>query len=392
MRASPGSGRRSPAAEAGQAARPGGNLRPAASLPAPAWPEDLADHYDLTISHPAIDQVTFSLFDRMLAQAADTRSLSCALLHDGVVHDAIHRLATGRLTIGFHLDYFALWHVPDDPYARLSQAVQDSGGQPINPPARARLFTNKAATHAELLRRGLGVPETVLLRPWAPDRTLTSEEWRRLRLNEPGARVYVKPANGFGGRGVTRVEGATADGLATAIAAARGQQCHDTLLVQREVGCHWLTGDDGIVRPAYWRVIHCLSEYSTFWWNDHEVEHGRPAYRRVSQTEMRRLRLRPLLTIAKELAELSGLAWFSTELCLSDGPESSRHHLRGSDGKVRPLIVIDYINDQCDVDVQSRWPGAPPDEFVAQIANRFADASALRTYGGVQTLPMRRAA
>jgi hypothetical protein len=352
---------------------------------------ELASHYDLTISHPAVDQVTFATFDRMLANAADARGLSCALIHDHVVHEAIDRLSTGRLSIGFHLDYFALWHVPDDPYARLAQAAQDSGGQSINPPARSHLFTDKAAAHAELIRRGLGVPETILLRPWSPGRGLTAEEWCRMRLNEQGARVFVKPANGFGGRGVTRAECATPNELIGAIAAARRQQWHETLLLQREVPCHWLPDDDGIMRPAYWRVIHCLGDLTPFWWNDHDVQHGNPAYRRVSQTEMRRLRLRPLLTIAKELAELSGLAWFSTELCLSDGPEVSRHHLRGTDGRMRPLVLIDYINDQCDVDVQSRWPGAPPDEFVAQIANRFADAAAAAA-AGVETLSIRRAA
>ena len=38
-----------------------------------------------------------------------------------------------------------------------------------------------------------------------------------------------------------------------------------------------------------------------------------------------------------------------------------------------PVVAIDYINDQCDVDVQSRWPGAPPDDVVRHVADRFAE-------------------
>ena len=34
---------------------------------------------------------------------------------------------------------------------------------------------------------------------------------------------------------------------------------------------------------------------------------------------------------------------------------------------------IDYLNDQCDVDVQSRVPGAPPDVLVRRLATRFAE-------------------
>jgi hypothetical protein len=53
--------------------------------------------------------------------------------------------------------------------------------------------------------------------------------------------------------------------------------------------------------------------------------------------------------------------------------------LRGADGLDRPLVVIDYVNDQCDVDVQSRCPGAPPDAIVAHLAERFAETAARRS-------------
>src|SRR6202051_303116 len=93
--------------------------------PAPAGPSDLSDHYDLTISRPAVDAPQFAVFDRWLSRAAHDLGLSCALLHNGVVGEAVRRLGEGRLTIGYHLDYHALWHVAEDPYARLAEAVVD---------------------------------------------------------------------------------------------------------------------------------------------------------------------------------------------------------------------------------------------------------------------------
>ena len=36
------------------------------------------------------------------------------------------------------------------------------------------------------------------------------------------------------------------------------------------------------------------------------------------------------------------------------------------------MLAIDYLNDQCDVDVQSRWAGVPPDDVVYAYARRFA--------------------
>jgi hypothetical protein len=346
-----------------------------AALQVPARAEDLASHYDLTISHPGVRMERFAAFDRWLAEAAAEYDLSCALIHDGVVHEAIGRLGQGRLTIGFHLDYFALWHVAGDPYARLAVAVEDAGGRAVNPPARARAFTDKASAHGELLRQDLGVPATVLVRPWMANRPLAAREQAALRLQEPGARVYIKPANGSAGRGVVRVERTDADGLEAALTAARAFDRHDTFLIQREVCPPPLACEDGCARPAYWRVLHCLGEWTVFWWQPQDQAAGRPSYRWMTAAEMRRHRLQPVLEYAKALAELTGLEWFSTELCLGNGPEYSRYTVTGSDGRPRPVLAIDYVNDQCDVDVQSRWPGAPPDHVVRRVAERFAEAA-----------------
>src|SRR5262245_37081509 len=116
----------------------GGGPLPRRTLIVPSRPDDLQPHYDVTISQPSANPVQFRAFNRWLAEEAGRRGLSCALIHDGVVQEAVRRLIDGTLTVGYHLDYFALWHVADDRFARLSLAVQDAGGRPVNPPARAR--------------------------------------------------------------------------------------------------------------------------------------------------------------------------------------------------------------------------------------------------------------
>jgi hypothetical protein len=334
---------------------------------------ELPAHCDLTISHPEIDLVSFAHFDRFLAHAAAERDLSCLLIHQGIVSEVIGRLASGRMRIGFHLDYFALWNRADDPYARLSEAVQDSGGRPVNAPARSRVFTDKAVMHAELLRRGLGVPPTVILRPWTGERPLTFGERLQLGLADPGAHLYIKPANGFGGRGVSRIEMATDETILTALKVARQQEPQDCYLVQREIRPPLLRCEDGMERPAYWRVLYCLGEWLPFWWSaPNRLPPGQPSYVPVTTADLRRHRLQPMLAYARELQEISGLTWFSTELCLSNGEEVSTHTITGSDGRERPVLAIDYLNDQCAVDVQSRWLGALPDWVVWLLAQRFA--------------------
>jgi hypothetical protein len=93
----------------------------------------------------------------------------------------------------------------------------------------------------------------------------------------------------------------------------------------------------------------------------------------LTPAEVRRHRLQPVLTYVRTLADIIGLEWFSTELCPGDGDETSCYTVTGSDGKERPILAIDPVNDQCDVDVQSRWAGAAPDDAVRLIAARFAE-------------------
>ncbi len=344
-------------------------------LPVPQTARHLSDHYDLTISRPRADMETFAAFDRWLAAAASDRGLSCCLLTDNVVREAIERLRTGQLKVGFHLDYFALWHVPEDPYAMLAQTVFDRGGFTINPPSRARFFTNKANAHGQLRRQRLGVPQTILT---APDEELDEAALQQSGFLDGKTTVYVKPANGFGSRGVLRIESCDIYRLRTSFREVRSLFPRDAILIQRCVPCPRLRAADGVERWAYWRIAYCLGEAIPFWWCKSEADHGRPSYKRLSAADIKQLRLQDLLTYCRDLAELSGMRWFTSEICASENSELSRYQVPGPSGKTLPLVAIDYMNDQCDVDVLSRWPGGPPDAFVRHVAERFAEEARAR--------------
>jgi hypothetical protein len=256
----------------------------------PPAPEDLAAHYDLTTSLPD------GAFCRYLAEAVSAHGLTFAALHEGIIHEALRRLADGRLTAGFHLDTVVRWRHPDDPCARLAQAVADAGGCPVNPPARLRLFTDRAAAHAELVRRGLGVPATAVV-------------------------------------------------------------------------CPQLECADFVARPASWRVLYCLGELIPLWWAgpDGSGCSGRP----VTREEIRCHRLRPALQYAAAVARISGLEWFATDLCLTEGPEPSRYRVPAGGGRGWAVVAAEAVHDPYDALV----PGELPDAVVRHVAGRFAEAA-----------------
>ncbi len=338
---------------------------------------ELGRHYDLTISRSThADMDAFRAFDAWLARAAAERELSCCIVTDAVVREAAERLQSGRLQIGFHLDYFALWHISDDPYARLAHAVRDSGGTTINPPAKSRLFTNKAEAHVRLLKRGLGVPATALV---ALGADIDEPSLKACGLTIDGTSTcFVKPANGFGSSGVIRVENCTTERIREAVGKVRQRHPADTMLVQRAVTCPRLRAEDGSELMAYWRLVYCMGEIIPFWWHAAEADQGRPNYRRLSGAEIKRLRLQDVINYCRELADVCQMSWFSTELCACESSEGPGFRIPGPDGKPMAVVAIDYVNDQCDVDVQSRWLGGPPDDFVRHVANRFAEAARAR--------------
>jgi len=193
----------------------------------------------------------------------------------------------------------------------------------------------------------------------------------------------IKPARGWGWKGV--VLGARGD--LEAISTARDFDRGDDFLVQRQVPYAFLPDDQGDTRPAWWRVFYLFGEMIPCWWNPENGE-----YRLMSLRELSMNELLPLARLSAEIGRLSGMDFFSTEICLAEEPAMPGAQYQAAG---RPFYVIDYVNDQCDVRCQSRHASAPPDEVVRHLAERFADLAWRHRHGlaldGHRSLWLRRA-
>jgi hypothetical protein len=235
----------------------------------------------------------------------------------------------------------ATYSVPYEKYAHLCYAVKDTGRKVLNDPDDAKSATDKSITHYDLLEAGIPVPFTVVVRKWEPD-TLRLTETERKNLGIP---FVIKPASGYGKIGVV-VDARTLQEVIKARDFVRG----DNFLLQEKIEPVVLDGKRG-----WFRVFHVFGEVIPCWW---DITTG-GTYEHVTFGEMYSFQLLHLVRIITRIARITSMEFFTTEIAVA----------KRGDQKIP--VAIDYVNDQCDLDVKSEEPSAPPDGVVEHIIRRI---------------------
>ncbi len=277
-----------------------------------------------------------------LKRECEYRHLAFILITRKNVESVISGLEKSKLKIKFILDNQADYFNPKDPFVRLCYAVKDAGGYVVCDPDDARHSSNKAITHYELLKANIPVPFSVVVRNWEPKNfKLTKEESKNLK--KP---FIIKPATGFGQRGVVK----DAKGSIEEIARARHYNEGDDFLLQEKIEPVTL-GD----KMAWFRVYYLFGEIIPCWWNTSNGWYGH-----ISLREMYNFRLLPLARITSEIARTTNMEFFTTEIAMTNNKE-------------KKFVSIDYVNDQPDLCVLGeKAGGGPVPSVVEHIAERIA--------------------
>lgn len=283
-------------------------------------------------------------FVKWTKKECSLRNLKFLLITEKNVADVIDHLEKGELKIGFLLDNEADYDDKNNLFARLCYAVKDVNGYVVCDPDDARQAANKAITHYDLVRAKIPVPYTVVVRNWKPDDfELNKEERKQL-----GTPFVIKPASGFGQKGVIK----NANGSITEIAQARHFNRGDDFLLQERI--EPLIIDD---KQAWFRIYFLFGEIIPCWWN---TETGK--YIHVTLREMHNFRLLPLARIVSEIARKTSMDFFTSEIAIT------------GKGKERKFVAIDYVNDQPELCVRSEKVGeGPVPEVVQHIAESVVE-------------------
>jgi len=253
------------------------------------------------------------------------------------------------------ISFRAFWDRASDNDARFIPVVQwarDHTTYRLNPYERASRAWDKAAMHLIFISAGLQTPYTIILPPYEEQPLLPP-----IDLGPLGDGFAVKPAHGGGGEGV--VLGATS---LSQVLVTRQEHPADKYLLQACIFPAHLGS-----RPAWFRIIYCAGRMYPCWWDT--LTH---VYTPLTPAEESCYGLSPLCDITTSIARLCGLELFSTEIALT--PEGL-------------FVIVDYVNDQIDLRLQSKASDGVPDDVVQGIVEGLVALVAAQLWSSKCTSP-----
>ncbi len=300
------------------------------------------EHYDLAIGWIWEYDADFVL---ALEREAQRRQLTSYRVHEDNVEDVLDLHRRRKLEFGLYLDRA---FDEDERFERLGKAILRRGGAVVNSYEHTVEAIDKATMHLEFIEAGLHVPFSIIVSPYShrKETGLTP-----LDLAHLGSPFIIKPANTTGG-GIGVVTGAETlhDVIET-----RKELAEDKYLLQEKIQPRIIEG-----RRCWFRCFFVFDKVFLAWWDDQTH-----VYNVVTPTEEHAYKLRPLRSIMRTIARVSGLQFFSSEIALRQATpyEPSR------------FIVVDYVNDMCDMRSASEAHDGIPNPLRNRIVERLALAA-----------------
>jgi hypothetical protein len=284
-------------------------------------------------------------FLRLVASAVRERGMSPFLVDHQNLQESYERLKNDDIRFRFVLDRAS---DEDERFLPLAQLITrrqtGTGSRPpiriINPYESLRHASDKATMHLEFLSHGLHVPYTIIISPYNHKREV---ELSLTELSQLGRPFIIKPANTTGG-GVGVVLGAES---LKDIIETRQHHKNDKYLLQEKVSPAALAD-----RRAWFRVFYAFGLIIPCWWDD--LTH---VYEELTPEEEEAFGLQSLRSVTASIMDICSLDFFSTEIALTPGGT---------------FVIVDYVNEMCDMRLKSLHIDGVPDQIVHSIASSLA--------------------
>jgi hypothetical protein len=281
-------------------------------------------------------------FDRefisLLEGFAASRRLQFYSVSHQNLEETVERINTGDLHFLAFMDRAS---DTDERFLPLSRLLREKDILHINPVEMMKRASDKATMHLEFLTHGIDVPFTIIISPYSKKQEV---ELSLTDLAQLGRPFIIKPANTTGG-GVGVIMGAE---TLKDVLDSRQHHKNDKYLLQQEIRPAAMDG-----HKAWFRVFSVSDRIFPCWWDPqthcHYPIHGR---------EMRAFRLEGLITATRRIRDVCKLDFFSTEIATT--PEMK-------------FVAVDYVNEICDMRLQSQHIDGVPDIVVQAICRTIIE-------------------
>jgi hypothetical protein len=296
----------------------------------------MVKNFDLGISSNWEYDLDFvSLVEKSFQEAG----LSTYVIHPSNVLEVKEELLEKRLTFCCYLD--RAWDV-DERFEEIGKILQRRKTRIFNPYKNVLHAIDKASMHLEFMTAGLNVPYSIIIPPHSQkeDVKLSLED-----LSILGRPFIIKPCNTTGG-GIGVVTGAES---LKEVLKERVSYNNDKYLIQEKIYPGIIDG-----KRTWFRCFWAFGKTIVVFWDDQTH-----IYEIISEELKSKINIKKLNQITRTIFGIIQLDFFSTEVVLT------------SENK---FVVIDYVNDQCDMRLKSKHVDGVPNEIVELLITYFIKA------------------
>lgn len=278
-------------------------------------------------------------FVSLVEQKLQAAGLSSYVIHNNNVLEVKEDLLQKKLTFNCYLD--RAWDV-DERFEEIGKILQRRKTRIFNPYKNVLHAIDKASMHLEFITAGLNVPYSIIIPPHnqKEDIKLSVEDLAIL-----GRPFIIKPCNTTGG-GIGVVTGAES---LKEILNERTSYNKDKYLIQEKIYPGMLEN-----KRTWFRCFGSFGKVIVVFWDDQTH-----IYEPISEELKSKINIKKLNQITKTILGIIQLDFFSTEIVLTNENK---------------FVVIDYVNDQCDMRLKSKYADGVPDEIVNQIISYLIKA------------------
>lgn len=293
------------------------------------------EHFDLAIAY------TWE-YDKDFVEAFKSeflkKNLSTLLISYDNLKEVEEKVRNNDLYFDFYLDRAS---DVEEEFEPLAKWVTENNVRVFNRYDYVNFAIDKATMHLEFITNGINTPYTIIISPYSEIENIELSLDQLAKLGRP---FIIKPANTTGG-GIGVVKGA--ETLADVLKARKNFQTDKYLLQEKIIPIKV----DG--KRFWFRGFYVLGKVFLCWWND--ITH---IYDELTDYEIEKYNLYEMKNIVEKIASITKLDFFSTEIALT------------AENK---FVVIDYVNDQCDMRLKSKHIDGVPDALIFKIIDSFSE-------------------